>query len=92
MVTALTLEQKRTLYRDGYIILWNAVSKDLVEAARQRIRTADEGQILCEEGNNPWEWSKHAMCNMWHEWDGMQEVGLGDGALQECCKALRGWT
>ncbi len=46
MATALTLEQKRTLYRDGYIILRNAVSKELVEAARQRIRTADEGEIL----------------------------------------------
>ena len=27
-----------------------------------------------EEGNNPWERSKHAMCNMWDEWEGMQEV------------------
>jgi hypothetical protein len=27
-----------------------------------------------EEGNNPWARSKYAMCNMWHEWDGMQEV------------------
>ena len=27
-----------------------------------------------EEGNNPWERSKFAMCHMWHEWDGMQEV------------------
>ena len=46
MATALTLEQKRTLYRDGYIILRNAVSKELVETARQRIRTANEGEIL----------------------------------------------
>ena len=38
----------------------------------------DRGQmgewLEYEEGNNPWERSKHAMCNMWHEWDGMQEV------------------
>ena len=27
-----------------------------------------------EDGNDPWERSKHAMCNMWHEWDGMAEV------------------
>ena len=27
-----------------------------------------------EEGDNPWERSKYAMCNMWHEWDGMQAV------------------
>jgi hypothetical protein len=27
-----------------------------------------------EEGNNPWERSKHAMCNIWDEWQGMQAV------------------
>ncbi len=27
-----------------------------------------------EDGNNPWERSKFAMCNMWDEWEGMQEV------------------
>jgi len=27
-----------------------------------------------EEGNNPWEKSKHAMCNMWEEWEGMSDV------------------
>lgn len=27
-----------------------------------------------EEGNNPWERSKHAICNMWHEWEGMRDV------------------
>ena len=25
-------------------------------------------------GNDPWQRSKYAMCNMWHEWDGMEEV------------------
>ena len=44
--TALTLEQKRSLYRDGYIILRNAVSKELVQAARQRIRAAKKGENL----------------------------------------------
>ena len=38
----------------------------------------DRGQmgewLEFEEGNDPWERSKHAMCNMWHEWDGMQDV------------------
>ena len=27
-----------------------------------------------ELGNNPWERSKYAMCNMWHEWHGMRET------------------
>ena len=39
---------------------------------------ADRGQrgewIEYEEGNNPWERSKHAMCNMWHEWEGMHDL------------------
>ena len=38
----------------------------------------DRGQrgewLEYEEGNDPWERSKRAMCDMWHEWDGMQEV------------------
>jgi len=49
MATELTLEQKRTLYRDGYIIVRNAVSKELVEAALQRISAAKKGQILSKE-------------------------------------------
>ncbi len=44
--TALTLEQKRDLYRDGYIVVRNAVSKQLVEAALQRIRIAKKGENL----------------------------------------------
>ena len=39
---------------------------------------ADRGQqgewLAYEEGNNPWERSKYAMCNMWHEWEGMQDT------------------
>ena len=38
----------------------------------------DRGQmgewLEYEEGNDPWERSKHAMCNMWEEWEGMQGV------------------
>lgn len=38
----------------------------------------DRGQrgewLEYEPGNNPWERSKYAMCNMWHEWQGMQET------------------
>jgi len=44
--TALTLEQKRSLYRDGYIVLRNVVSKDLVQTARKRIRNAKKGENL----------------------------------------------
>ena len=37
----------------------------------------DRGQmgewLEFEDGNDPWERSKHAMCNMWHEWEGMAE-------------------
>ncbi|MFP6605321.1 MAG: hypothetical protein VCC19_01985, partial [Myxococcota bacterium] len=44
--TALTLEQKRSLYRDGYIILRNAVSKEFVQTARRRIRAAKKGENL----------------------------------------------
>ena len=40
MAPELTLEQKRSLYQDGYIVLRNAVSEQLVEAARRRIRAA----------------------------------------------------
>ena len=38
----------------------------------------DRGQrgewLAFEPGNNPWERSKFAMCNMWHEWHGMAET------------------
>ena len=27
-----------------------------------------------EEGNTPWARSKHALCNMWDEFEGMQDV------------------
>ena len=45
-VTSLTIEQKRALYHDGYVIVRNAVSKELVEAARQRMRNAKKGESL----------------------------------------------
>ena len=38
----------------------------------------DRGQmgewLEFEAGNDPWERSKYAMCHIWHEWDGMQEI------------------
>ena len=43
MAYALTLEQKKTLYRDGYVVLTNAVPQNLVDAARERIRNPVEG-------------------------------------------------
>ena len=43
-MNALTLEQKETLYRDGYIVLKNAVSSDLVGAALDRLRNPVEGE------------------------------------------------
>lgn len=42
----ITLEQKRLLYRDGYIVLKSAVSEDLVDAALRRIRAANRGENL----------------------------------------------
>ncbi|MCY4057260.1 MAG: hypothetical protein OXG44_04585, partial [Gammaproteobacteria bacterium] len=43
MTHSLTLEQKQTLYDDGYIVLKNAVSQELVDAAIDRIRNPEEG-------------------------------------------------
>ena len=47
----------------------------------------DRGQrgewLEFEEGNDPWERSKYAMCNMWDEWQGMQEVVSEQRALEE---------
>ena len=43
MATSLTLGQKRTLYSDGYVVVRGAISQELVEAARQRIRRAQKG-------------------------------------------------
>ena len=47
----------------------------------------DRGQrgewLKFEEGNDPWERSKYAMCNMWHEWEGMQEIVAEQQALEK---------
>ncbi len=47
----------------------------------------DRGQLgewlEYEEGNNPWERSKEALCNMWDEWDGMQDIVAEAQARQE---------
>ena len=43
---ALSIQQKRDLYRDGYAVLRGAVSEDLVAAALDRIRRAQKGENL----------------------------------------------
>ena len=47
----------------------------------------DRGQqgewLEFEKGNDPWERSKYAMCNMWDEWQGMQEVVAEQQSLEE---------
>lgn len=43
---SLTLDQKCDLYRDGYIIVKNAVSSDLVDNALRRMRTAQKGEYV----------------------------------------------
>ena len=43
-MNALTLEQKETLYRDGYIVVKNAVASELVDAALDRLRNPVEGE------------------------------------------------
>ena len=45
---AMTLEQKRGFYRDGYVILNNVVPQDMVDAARSRIESRKEGENLAK--------------------------------------------
>ena len=45
-MTTLTLEQKQNLYRDGYIVVKNAVEDRLVDAALDRLQNPVEGQYL----------------------------------------------
>lgn len=45
----LTREEKLSLYRDGYVVVKNAVSQDLVAAALQRIKSAKKGENLGAE-------------------------------------------
>lgn len=46
----------------------------------------DRGQrgewLEFEEGNDPWKRSKYAMCNMWHEWEGMQQIVAEQEAMR----------
>lgn len=42
----LSIEEKRTLYRDGYVIVKQAVQPELVAAARARIKSAGKGENL----------------------------------------------
>ena len=46
MATELTVEQKRQFFNDGYIVIKGAVSDDLVDAARARIKAAKKGESL----------------------------------------------
>ena len=42
----LTQDEKRSLYRDGFVIVKNAVAPDLVDAALRRIKAAKKGENL----------------------------------------------
>ena len=46
MVRILTNEEKRQFYRDGYFIVKGAISKELVDAALARIKSANKGENL----------------------------------------------
>jgi hypothetical protein len=46
MATELTPDQKRQLFHDGYLVLKGAVSEELVDAARARIKAAQKGESL----------------------------------------------
>jgi hypothetical protein len=47
----------------------------------------DRGQLgewlEFEPGNDPWARSKHAMCNMWEEWEGTQEIVAEERSVAE---------
>lgn len=45
---AMTLDQKRDFYRDGYVILKNVVPQDMVDAAHARIESRKEGENLAK--------------------------------------------
>ena len=44
--TTLTLDQKQSFYKDGYIILRKAVSEKLVQTALDRIHAAKRGENI----------------------------------------------
>lgn len=46
MQQRLSLEQKRTLHRDGYVIVRGALSDDTVQRARARMKAAQKGESL----------------------------------------------
>jgi len=46
-------------------------------------REWDGGWISYEDGNNPWERSRHALCNMWDEWEGMQDIVVAESGNRQ---------
>lgn len=46
------------------------------------------GYLDLPEGDNPFERSKYALCNMYHEWDGMQEIVAEERAKAEKPNAM----
>ena len=46
MASEMTVQQKRQFFNDGYIVIKGAVSDDLVDAARARIKAATKGESL----------------------------------------------
>lgn len=47
----MTLEEKRSFYRDGYVVIKEAIQPELVEAARQRIASAKKGDNLWSDSS-----------------------------------------
>ena len=45
----LTLEQKQSFYRDGFVVVPDAVPEELVQAARDRIHAAVKGESLAHD-------------------------------------------
>ena len=90
MTHALSQEQKQSLYDDGYVVLKNAVSQELVDAAIDRIRNPEEGvyvggtkqltDLVNASTVTPilheamGYFDPPIVCHMWDEWEGMGDV------------------
>ena len=60
--TSLRPAQKRSLYRDGFVVLPRVVEGDRVQAARHLIPERHR-EVYPE-----------ALCDIWREWPGMAEI------------------